>query len=40
MAINAMLADIEAVWQFSETRLVGQPLLGGASQSLGRKDSD
>lgn len=34
-AINAVLADIEAVWRISKPWLVGDPLLGGASQSLG-----
>jgi hypothetical protein len=40
VAINAMLADIEAVWQISKARLIGYPLLGSASQSLGRKHPD
>ncbi len=35
-----MLADLEALWQISEARLVGNSLLGSASQRLGRKDAD
>jgi len=40
ISINAMLADLEALWQIPKTRLARDPLLGCASQCLGRKDAD
>jgi hypothetical protein len=35
-----MLADLEASWHISKTRLAGYPLLGSASQRFARKDAD
>lgn len=38
--IHMVVADVEAFWQFSKAWLVGYPLLTGARQWLGRKNSD
>ena len=40
MVIDAVLADIEAVWQIPKTRLAGQALLSGTSQFFRREHSD